>query len=299
MLVVAAVALAAPGSARPTFAADDAASVNGETISVEDFEAMVEAAGQVAPDYAPNPATDTIGAAQGRELLKIMILTRIRPGLLAEHDLELTDDDVAAAEASVTENEQGNALPEPLRSELVNDTALSAAVAQLPVPDEAALAALYDESPAQTGVMCLNVISIVGDAEHAADELRGGASANDVVAEAGNGSRVQDECLSLGELGLSVPGLFHEHIELRPGELLDPIETSNGHQILQVASFDDIAGELVGYFADPPVSPGTGQPQTVGDLLLMGYVVTADVSVNPRYGRWDAATVSVVPLGQP
>ena len=31
----------------------------------------------------------------------------------------------------------------------------------------------------------------------------------------------------------------------------------------------------------------------------MGYAVTADVSVNPRYGRWDAATVSIVPLGQP
>ena len=81
-----------------------------------------------------------------------------------------------------------------------------------------------------------------------------------------------------------MPGLFHELIELGPGELLDPIETSSGHQILQVAAFDDIAGELANYFADPPVSPATGETPSAGELLLMGYAVTADVSVNPRYG---------------
>jgi hypothetical protein len=228
-----------------------------------------------------------------------MILNRLRPAFLAEHGVELTDDDLATADAAIAEREAGNPTPDALRAEVVIDTALDTAVAELPAPDEEALAAAYAESPAGVGVICLNVISIVGDADDAADRLRAGETASGVAADAGNGSRVQDECFSLGELGLSVPGLFRDLIELRPGELLDPIETPTGHQILQVAAFDDIAGELVGTYADPPVSPDTGSAQTAGDLMLAGYVLTADVSVNPRYGRWDAATVSIVPLGQP
>jgi hypothetical protein len=297
--LVAAGALAAPSSAQQVAAADDAATVNGDTISVDDFEALMESLGEYRPDLAPNAATDTVSADQGRQLLGLMILNRLRPAFLAEHGVEISDDQWADADAAIAQQEGSTPLPEALRGEAIADAVYSAAVAGLPAPDAEALAATYDEQPAKTGVMCLNVISIVGAADDAADALRGGEPARDVVSEAGNGSRLQDACFSLGELGLSVPGLFHDLIELRPGELLDPIETPNGHQILQVAAFEDISSELVNAFADPAVSPATGETPSAGDLLLMGYAVTADVSVNPRYGRWDPATASIVPLGQP
>lgn len=293
------VALAAPGSSTPASAADDAATVDGQSISIEEFEALMDAAGSVVPEYAADPATDTVSAERGRELLRLMILNRVRPEFLEQHGIELSDGDRAAAEDAVAQSEGPEGYPEPLRSELVDDLAYSAATADVPAPDEDQLAALYRELPASTGVLCLNVISIAGDdADEAADALRDGDAPRDVVAAAGNGSRLQDECFSLGELSLSVPGLFRDLVALRPGELLDPIATSNGHQILQVPLFDDIAGELVDYFADPPVSPDTGRVPSAGELLLMGYTMTADVSVNPRYGRWDATTADIVPLGQ-
>ena len=292
---VAAAAVAAPGSSSPVYAGDDVASVNGESISVEDFDAVAEDLG--AAGVTPAVSGATVSADAGRQILSVMILNSLRGQFLAERGESLSDGELSTQiDAAAQQNPNLTGVGGEV---LATHFAYIDRFAQIEAPTEAELAATYDVSPAQTGVICLNVISIVGDAESTADALRNGASASDVVADAGNGSRVQDECLSLGELGLTVPGLFHDLIELRPGELLDPIKTSNGHQILQVAAFDDIAGELVGYFADPPVSPGTGQPQTVGDLLLMGYVVSADVSVNPRYGRWDAATVSIVPLGQP
>lgn len=293
--LVAAIAVAAPGSSGPAYAGDDVASVNGESISVEDFDAVAEDLG--AAGVTPAVSGATVSADAGRQILAVMILNSLRGQFLAERGEPLTDGELAT---QLDAAEQQNPNLAGVGGEvLATHFAYTERFAQLAAPTEAELAAIYDDSPAQTGVLCLNVISIVGDADGAADALRNGASASDVVAEAGNGSRVQDECLSLGELGLSVPGLFHDLLELHPGELLDPITTSTGHQILQIAAFDDIASELVGYYADPPVSPGTGQPQTAGELLLMGYVVTADVSVNPRYGRWDAATVSIVPLGQP
>jgi hypothetical protein len=297
--LVAALALAAPGAAQPASAADDAATIGDETISVEEFEALMDSLGELRPDLAPDPATDTVTADQGRQLLGLMIMNRLRPAFLAEYGAEIGDAELAEADASVVQQQGGAPLPEPLHSEAVADLAYSTAVAGLAPPGEDALSAAYSESPAGVGVMCLNVFSIVGDADDAADALREGTSSRDVVAAAGNGSTVQDRCFSLGELGQLVPGLFHELIELGPGGLLDPIETSSGHQILQVAAFDDISGELANYFAGPPVSPATGETPSAGELLLMGYAVTADVSVNPRYGRWDAATVSIVPLGQP
>jgi hypothetical protein len=293
--LVAAIALAAPGSARPASAADDAATVNGDAISVDDFETVAEELG--AAGMTPAITDSTVTADAGRQILTVMILNSVREQFLAERGEPLTDEELATQIDAATS--QAPDLTGLGRDVLATHFAYGERFAQIEAPTEAELAASYSASPASVGVICLNVISIVGDADDAADALREGTSPREVVAEAGNGSRVQDECFSLGELALSVPGLFRDLIELGSGELLDPIETSSGHQILQIAAFDDIASELVGYFADPPVSPSTGQAQTAGDLLLAGYVLTADVSVNPRYGRWDAATVSIVPLGQP
>ena len=293
--LLAAVALAAPGSAQPASAADDAATVNGEAISVDDFETVAEELG--AAGMTPAITDSTVSADAGRQILTVMILNSIREQFLAERGEPLTDNELATQIDAATS--QAPNLTGLGRDVLATHFAYGERFAQIEAPTEAELAAVYDASPATTGVLCLNVISLVGDAEHAADALRDGTSPQDVVAEAGNGSRVQDECFSVAELGVSVPGLVNDLIELRPGELLDPIETSTGHQILQVAAFDDISSEIVGYFADPPVSPATGQAPTIGDLLLAGYVLGADVSVSPRYGRWDAVTTSIVPLGQP
>ena len=148
--------------------------------------------------------------------------------------------------------------------------------------------------------MCLNVISIVGDADDAADALREGTPASDRLSpqramvprcrtSASRSASSVSWCRACSTSSSSSAPASSSIRSRRP----------SGHQILQVAAFDDISGELANYFADPPASPATGETPSAGELLLMGYAVTADVSVNPRYGRWDAATVSIVPLGQP
>ena len=84
---------------------------------------------ELRPDLAPDPATDTVGADQGRQLLGLMIMNRLRPMFLAEHGAEIGDAELAEADASVVQQQGGAPLPEPLHSEAVADLAYSTAVA--------------------------------------------------------------------------------------------------------------------------------------------------------------------------
>ena len=64
--------------------------------------------------------------------------------------------------------------------------------------------------------------------------------------------------------------------------------------VIEVATLDEVADDIEAFYAGAEEA-GT----SAGELLFRGWFLDADVTVNPRYGRWDAASSSIVPLGQP
>ena len=64
-----------------------------------------------------------------------------------------------------------------------------------------------------------------------------------------------------------------------------PLETTLGWHVVERRPFDEIAEPLEALFAEQ-----------AGELLFAGYLASADVQVDPRYGRWDPLTSAVVAL---
>ena len=56
--------------------------------------------------------------------------------------------------------------------------------------------------------------------------------------------------------------------------------------VLDIGSYDEVSAPLHDVLSSPPPS-ASGSPESLGRMLLDGYMATADVSVDPRYGRWD------------
>ena len=73
------------------------------------------------------------------------------------------------------------------------------------------------------------------------------------------------------------------------------LETESGEFVLDIGTYDEVAAPLEAILASPPTT-SSGAAGTVGQLVFDGWVATADVSVNPRYGRWDPLSGSVVAL---
>ncbi len=73
------------------------------------------------------------------------------------------------------------------------------------------------------------------------------------------------------------------------------VDTGSGVYVLDIGSYDEVSAPLHDVLSSPPPS-ASGSAESLGRMLLDGYMATADVSVNPRYGRWDPLSGSVVAL---
>ena len=89
------------------------------------------------------------------------------------------------------------------------------------------------------------------------------------------------------------PALRDELVAAAPGDVVGPVSTGDGFAVLVVDSFDTAADKLENFFlrleAEGQTAPGT--------VLLQGFLLTSDITVDSRYGRWDPQTATIVPLG--
>ena len=58
-------------------------------------------------------------------------------------------------------------------------------------------------------------------------------------------------------------------------------------------TFDDAAPKLESFF----LRLEDGGETSAGFVLYQGFLATSDITVDPRYGRWDPQTGSIVTLG--
>jgi hypothetical protein len=86
------------------------------------------------------------------------------------------------------------------------------------------------------------------------------------------------------------PTFANAALALRPGEISQPVQTQTGWHIIELVSatvvpFDQAKSQLIDQ-----------QSQPIFNGWLSGALSTADITVNPKYGRLDLTTGDVVPI---
>ena len=267
-VVVALATVAGSSASQPAAAADDIATVNGESISVDDFDEILTSFGVT---------TDTVDGNNARGLLTDLIVTEAMRQVVESRGID------PGERAENTPDGPGFEQDRERYQQLLTD------VDGLRADYEAA-SGLLD------GQICLQAIG-VADAETADEvlaELADGGEFAAVGAEydptfATTGGWVSGDpaspCLAAEQLSGAAQPVLDAVADVGAGEPAGPIELQEGFVVVvRTAPFDDVAA---GFAAAPAMA------------AVAEYLPTIDISVNPRYGRWDPATASVVPLGQP
>ena len=270
----------------------DAAVVNGESLSRDTFETLLDGYADAIPTSRRDNGAVDISIARG--LITDWVTTRVLIVELAHAGREISDDDLDEARA-ILEPQDGFAVAGPDTQEFY---VLATAVRRVfndtfGVSDDDAREA-YDNG--QTEIVCLRGI-LTDDAaaiDAAALRLATGEDFATVAAEVStdstkdNGGILSDqqtgaECLSLSSLTQGAPELVAPLFGVRPGANTTPFELSTGGwAILHVRPYDEVATE---------VRDSLGS-QTADDARIAA-VSRADVSVSGEYGRWDPTTGTV------
>lgn len=318
-LLLCAVLLATVSCAETLNAA--AASVNGEEISQTELELQVDA------QLAGNPgATDPATKQQiARDVLSSLIQQRLLGQAARAEGLDATDDEIDASiddirsrypdEAAFLEAVTNAGLTlEELRERIafqVLSTELGTALA--PEPSDAEVQAAYDERRSTFreiqvkhilyAVTGENVAGARRRAENALGELRARTS---TFAELARGSDDPSSAEFGGVLadqngkrpgwwtdGELDPTFFEAAYEATPGTLIGPVRTGFGFHLIvtlkkRTTPLEQVREQLV---AELKAQTGeSAVQQAIGEAAIR-----ARVLINPRFGDWDPATLTIVP----
>lgn len=285
------VALSACGTTDRTVA-----TVDGLTVSADDFDAMARAyLDQPDPTADENVPDDRLSAPIARDLLGQVILGRLIESFLSEREALPTAEVLAEAPLEEWQAELPADILEPLRMYALGNEIIGPAV-----EDDAA--ALYDVSAAESGVLCprLIVVETEDDALDVVAELEAGADFAQLATErsidpasAANGGITADpndpsgaECLSTASMSPDAP-VGAAALSLTPGSWSAPVSApidqqgTTGWFVVTARPYEEVSAE-VGQF--------------LGGQVIGQYIDDIEVDVDPMYGRWDAEQFAVVSL---
>ena len=269
-------------------------SVDGSGYSRDDLNAIVTGLGKADQVTVRN---DAIAGEDMRSFVSAMIRYQATENVLASLGKSITDADRKAMSPRVLPS-----LPKDLDGKvidlLVEISTMSAAIDSLPAPDDAAIQALYESSPASSGFLCVRQITVKtkDQAVEIARKLSDGAKFTDLVASSStdkasksNGGAVigldnspctevaaADDDASIGrELA---EALIDTSLTGNTGAVKD----SKGWHVAIHRPWSEIKDAVVSGFSAKP-----------GSTYVSGALATADVQLNSVYGTWNRVAAKV------
>lgn len=295
-LLAGVVAVAACGSAGP-----NAATVNGAEIPRSTFEDDLAALSGL--DGLISPLVVENGSYAGDDVrfwLGVAIENELKLQEIAAAGDAVSDEDLRTAEEVLSSGfgERWGEAPERARVTLTNIVATDNAFARAVTVDRDEVQATYQARPADTGTLCLRhiLVETEADAQAVLDELEGGADFAELAAErstepvaAETGGALMDPdgspCIPLTTVESGFDPLFVVGaLEAVPGTPTEPVESSFGWHVILARPFDEVGDDVV---AD---ASAVGRPAKIAELRA-----NADITTDPRYGRWDDELGGVVP----
>lgn len=283
-----------------TFANNDAAAtINGQEVSRDYFERIVNAlVAEELPGAVPDEATGTVEAGNLRNVLSALVVQRGIQDFLATNGEPVTDADRQAALDSLPDADQLEQMDAELADVVVAQAAVRSALSRVAAPEASELQRRYEEDPSSLGIMCVR--HILSESEAEADdvlaELEAGTDFAGLAAErsidptaAENGGRLEGatgSCQSIVQAEQLIDGDFLAGaVGAVPGRFVGPVRSTFGWHVIEALPFADAQTSIDGLFATE-----------AGPILLDAYLKSADVTVDPRYGVWDPAALTVVAL---
>jgi hypothetical protein len=267
----------------------DAATVNGVSITVDEFDDFVTGLADAGlSQFAPSPTSRTIDGEAGRNLLTLLVTNEAGGQFLDDAGEEpVTEADIEAALENGDPSLQS--LEGDARSVVGNYQAYLARLDAID-PDVSTMGEQYEESPASLGAYCATAIS-VADAQQA-DAVIAAIHDGANPVDAGGESVSNWQCSPLASV--TDPQLLASLVAAGPGEAVGPVSTGDGLVVLVIDTFDTAEPKLENFFLRlQDDSSGT----SAGTVLFHGFLLGSDISVDPRYGRWDPTTGTIVALG--
>lgn len=290
-----------------------AATVNGEGITVTELEARYEIIA-ANPEFAEQIAADEDGeltrAVQAR-LLTEMIESRIVDQGANELGVELDDEAVAQRRAELIEEVGGQdafddlversglgeeEINRQIREITLRDRVQEALTGDVEVTDEE-VEAFYSEHRGERYER-LSARHVLTETEEEADEvierIEAGEDfaevAREVSIDTGSGAEGGD----LGEFGRGqmVPEFEEAAFEAEVGELVGPVQSQFGFHVIEVT--DRAVDELADVEEEIRTNLAAEREATAAAEWLDEQVAAAEITVNPRFGEWDAERREVV-----
>ena len=241
----------------------------------------------------------SIAGDTARGWLNQVITWTAAEDLLAEAGLEPTQEAVDGIQAQISSNPTAQELPQDMQDDVVRGAASVDSLSQISAPTAEELEAKYNESPASTGAMCLSHIlldteeeaeNVLAELEAGGDfaELAGKYSIEPAAAQTGGALAANNgnACQAVGQFQTTFdPDFTAGALAATAGEPTGPVQSQFGYHVILARPFDEVGEDLAELIATAP-----------GDAALSGLLASADITVDPRYGRWDAARGSVVSL---
>jgi peptidyl-prolyl cis-trans isomerase C len=273
-----------------------AATVGDDDISVDEVESLMrDVTSLEGSGIALDPATGTVDGGFARQVLSLMVTSSATNEFLAAHGEAITDADRQPILDTIAEDDPSRQFPAVLDL-LVDFDARETAVARVDsaVPED--LQARYEASPSELGVLCVRhiLLDTEADAQAVLDELAAGAGFEELAVERSTDqSAAQNQgaieitpgqaCATIGaarEAGLDATFVAAAEGAV-PGEPIGPVQTDFGWHVILARPYAEVADSLVA---------------VSGQLAFAEYLDDLPITVDARYGRWDAATGAVVAL---
>jgi hypothetical protein len=276
---------------RVAAASGDAATVNGAGITIDQFNQIATDLGDAGlTQFAPSPTSRTIDGEAGRQLLTVLVTNEASGQFLAEADeAPVTEADIDAVFADASAESPLQELEGDARAAVGGQTAYAARIDAIE-PDVSTMGERYEASPASLGVYCATAIG-VADAEQA-DAVIAAVENGATPDDAGGESVSNWQCSTLASV--ADPELLASLVAAGPGDAVGPASTGDGLVVLVVDTFEAAEPKLESFFLR--LEEG-GSGASAGTVLLQGFLFGSDIGVNPRYGRWDPLTGTVIALG--
>ena len=279
---------------------DVAVRVGDDEVSVERLESVMRGVSSLeGSGIVQDEETGTVDGEFARNVISIFVTNAATNGFLEANGESITEEDRQAVRESIPADDPGLDYPDDVLDLLIELQAGQAARQRVSasVPDD--VQARYEASPSDLGVLCVRHVLLDDEAaaQDVVDELAQGASIEDLARErstdpsaAQNGGAIElaegEACTPAASARQSLDATFVDAaMGSSPGEPVGPVQTQFGWHVIEARPYDEVAESLANVYET-----------SGGDLLFARYLQDLDVSVDPRYGRWDPDQAAVVEL---
>ncbi|HVL98326.1 MAG TPA: peptidylprolyl isomerase [Egibacteraceae bacterium] len=290
---------------------DVAATVNGEEIAIAEVRDRYDAVSEN-PQFAEQLAGDDSGAFEQQvqaEILTGLIRSRLLHQGAADLGVELTDEDVEAKREGIIEEvggedafaeiiETNNLTEETVDSQLrdlaMQDLVAEALTADVDVDDEQ-VAEEYERSYGTASARHI-LVETEEQAQQVLARLEAGEDFGALAQELSTDPSAAQNAGDLGQFGRGdmVPEFADAVFSAEEGQIVGPVQTQFGFHVIEVTEIDpgppleDVEEEIVAQLLE-------GERGQLLQEWLDERSAQAEVTVNPRFGEWDAEAGRVVP----